>query len=204
MWELLLIVLSLFAHFLDARQHLWSRILTFPILCISIYAYSLRQLWGKVLHSIIALFINTYAYMQWKGNTKRTPIKVTKTSHKILMYATICILAIPAIRILMIKKQENLPLISVYFDTFYFVSGLIEKWMMARKKLERWTFAFFRYIGFSIACYYAGSKELSLHHLFLAGIAIYGQKQWWLAYTRHSTLSTFSQLKSGSSLPKCP
>ncbi|MBX9890069.1 MAG: nicotinamide mononucleotide transporter family protein [Amoebophilaceae bacterium] len=200
--EISLIGLSALAHFLDARQNIWARILTFPILLLNIYVYSIKRLSGKVIHSLISIFINGYAYINWKGSNYRTPIKVTITPPKLLWYMILLAIIATAICSFIRCIDSQMSLLSIYFDTLYCILGLLEKWMMSHKKLERWTLAFFRYIGFSIACYYAGSKLLSLFQLSLASIAIYGQIKWLKAYRKQaafdnaSTLSTFSQLKS--------
>jgi len=72
--------------------------------------------------------------------------------------------------------------ISLWCDAFYAFFGLVEKWFMSHKKLERWLLAFLRYVIFSIACYYKGKPILTALHLILAIIAVYGQFKWVQSY----------------------
>jgi hypothetical protein len=182
LWEVSLVILSVLAHILDARQNIWSRILAFPVLFINIYVYSMRRLYGKVLHSIIAILINTYAYINWKGGALRPPVEVSRTANNILVYTVVFTILGTAGWSLVMRKYSNAPSLSIFFDAFYLFFGFIEKWMMSHKKLERWFVAFFRYLAFSIACYHAGSIILCMQQLLLAFVAIYGQIKWSQSY----------------------
>lgn len=181
--EFSVVVASIFAHFLEARQNIWSKILAFPIAFTNIYVYSVRQLYGKVTYSIIFIFFNLYAYLRWKGAMHRKPVEVSKTSHKVLLSITsISILGGIGWSFIIGKYFNRSSSISVYGDAYYFAFGFMDKWLMSHKKLERWIIALFRYIVFSLACYQAGAIMLSMHYLILSCIGVYGQIKWYLSY----------------------
>lgn len=183
--EFSVVVASIFAHFLEARQNIWSKILAFPIAFISIYVYSVRQLYGKVIYSIIFIFFNLYAYLRWKGTMHRKPVEVSRTSHKVLLFiAGISMLGGIGWSCIVGKYFNTASFISVYGDAYYLSFGFMDKWLMAHKKLERWVIALFRYIAFSLACYQTGAVMLSMHYLVLSCIGAYGQIKWYLSYKR--------------------
>ncbi|WP_342265727.1 nicotinamide mononucleotide transporter family protein [Cardinium endosymbiont of Philonthus spinipes] len=182
--EFSVVVASIFSHFLEARQNIWSKILAFPIAFTNIYVYSVRKLYGKVVYSIIFIFFNLYAYLRWKGSINRQPVKVSRTSHKILLSITGMSILGGIIWSFIIGKYFNTSStpISVYGDAYYFSFGFMDKWLMSHKKLERWVVALLRYIAFALACYQTGAIMLSMHYLVLICIGIYGQIKWYLAY----------------------
>lgn len=182
LWEVTLVIISIFAHILDARQNIWSRILAFPILFMSIRVYTIRKLYGKVIYAIISTIFNIYAYIRWKGGIYRKPLHVSRTSNQILVYATGAgILGALGWSFAMVKYSDALPF-SIYGDALYLSFGLMEKWFMAHKKLERWFIALLRYIVFSIACYSAGATMLGIQYLVLACVGVYGQVKWYRSY----------------------
>ncbi len=184
--ELSLVVASIFAHILEARQNIWSKILAFPIAFINIYVYSVRQLYGKVVYSIIFIFFNIYAYIRWKGNLRLKPVEVNKTSYSMLL----SIIGLSTLGWLgwnfIAGTYFNLalPSISRYADGYYLSFGFMDKWLMAHKKLEKWMISTSRYIALSIACYYSGtsSKILIINYFMLSCISIYGQIKWYASY----------------------
>lgn len=177
--ELILTLLSLVAHILDARQNIWARILAYPVLCVNIYVYALRNLYGKVAHSVLGLLINSYAYVQWKGSASRAPIQVTRTSSRTLLRASILMVLGILIWSFLMSKYTQQPIRVVGFDACYFFVGLLEKWMMSHKKVERWVIAFLRYTCLAIACYQSGSIILAILQLSLIIVSIYGQLKWY-------------------------
>lgn len=177
-----LAVASIFAHVLEARQNIWSKILAFPIAFTSIYVYWVRQLYGKVTYTIIFIFFNLYAYLRWKGNMHRKPVQVSRTSHKVLLFITGISILVGIGWIIISKYFNRSSSISVYGDAYYFSFGFMDKWLMSHKKLERWVIALFRYIAFSLACYQTGAIMLSMHYLILFCIGIYGQIKWYVSY----------------------
>ncbi len=178
-FEIILALLSLVAHILDARQNIWARILAYPVLCTNIYVYALRNLYGKVAHSVLGLLINSYAYVQWKGSASRAPIQVTRTSRKVLLCASFLMVFGIGIWSFLASKYTPHPIRVVCLDACYFFVGLLEKWMMAHKKVERWVIAFLRYTCLSIACYQAGSIILAILQFSLIIVSIYGQLKWY-------------------------
>lgn len=181
--EFSVVIGSIFAHFLEARQNIWSKILAFPIAFTNIYVYSVRQLYGKVIYSVIFIFFNLYAYLRWKGSMHRKPVEVTRTSHKIfLSIAGISMLGGTGWSLIASKYFHRLSSISTYGDAYYLSFGLMDKWLMSHKKLERWMIALLRYIVFSLACYKTGAIMLSMHYLILSCISVYGQIKWYLSY----------------------
>ncbi len=181
--EFILVVVSIFAHFLEARQNIWSRILAFPIALTNIYVYSVRQLYGKVIYSIVFIFFNAYAYLRWKGTLHRKSVQITRISYKMLLSITgVSMLGSMVWTVIAYVYLNKFPLISTYGDTCYMFLGFIDKWLMSHKKLERWIIAVFRYIIFSLTCYQKDAIILSIQYLILSLIAIYGQIQWYISY----------------------
>ncbi len=181
--ECILVVVSIFSHFLEARQNIWSKILAFPIALTNIYVYSVRQLYGKVIYSIVFIFFNVYAYLKWKGTLHRKPLQVSRISYKMLLSITgLSMLGSMAWSFIAYIYLNKLSFISTYGDTCYMFLGFMDKWLMSHKKLERWMIAIFRYIIFSLACYQKGAIILSIQYLILSAIGIYGQIQWYIAY----------------------
>ncbi|MGI2298784.1 nicotinamide mononucleotide transporter family protein [Candidatus Cardinium hertigii] len=181
--EFILVVVSVFAHFLETRQNIWSRILAFPIALTNIYVYSVRQLYGKVIYSIVFIFFNAYAYLRWKGTLHRKPLQVSRISYKMLLSITgLSMLGSMVWTFIGHIYFNKAPILSTYGDTCYMFLGFMDKWLMSHKKLERWVVTIFRYIIFSLACYQKGAIILSIHYLILSVIGIYGQIQWYISY----------------------
>ncbi|WP_339044632.1 nicotinamide mononucleotide transporter family protein [Cardinium endosymbiont of Tipula unca] len=184
LYEIILVFISIAVHILDARQHILGRILIFPNLLLNVHVYSIKRLYGKVFYSVVSVLLNVYAYFQWKGAKTRPPVQVSRTTEKMLF----CIMAVGLFGALgwsfLMSKCANIPLSTICLDAIYSSFGFVEKWLMSRKKLERWILAFFRYVTFSIACYNAGSVVLMLQHIVLAIIAIYGQVKWYRSYKK--------------------
>lgn len=158
--EFSLVIGSIFSHFLDARQNIWSKILAFPLSFISIYIYSVRQLFGKVINSIIFICFNLYAYLRWKGTIGRKPVEVSRTSYKVLSPVIGMRILGGIARIFILGKYFDIsPCISVYGDAYYFVFGLMHKWRMSHKGLERWMVSLFRYIVFFSGLLLQGSDH---------------------------------------------
>ncbi|TDG93357.1 nicotinamide mononucleotide transporter family protein [Cardinium endosymbiont of Culicoides punctatus] len=187
LWEITLVVLSIFAHILDARQNIWSRILTYPILFMNIKVYFVRRLYGKVIYTIISTAFNVYAHIKWRGKPHQQPLYVTRTSNHMLLYAigTGILGALGFIFIIMMVTDSNKFSFAICGDAFNLSFGLVEKWFMSHKKLERWLIALLRYAAFSIACYHTGASILSIQHLVLVFIGIYGQIKWHRSYKIH-------------------
>lgn len=187
LWEVTLVVLSIFAHILDARQNIWSRILTYPILFMNIKVYFVRRLYGKVIYTIISTAFNVYAHIKWRGKPHQRPLYVTRTSNHMLLYAigTGILGALGFIFIIMMVTDSNKFSFAICGDAFNLSFGLVEKWFMSHKKLERWFIALLRYAAFSIACYHTGAIILSIQHLVLVFIGIYGQIKWYRSYKIH-------------------
>ncbi|WP_339044093.1 nicotinamide mononucleotide transporter family protein [Cardinium endosymbiont of Tipula unca] len=181
LWEVTLVIISIFAHILDARQNIWSRILSFPILFMSIRVYTIRKLYGKVIYAIISTIFHTYAYIKWKGGHQK-PLHVSRTSNQVLVYTTAAGLLGALGWSFVIAKYSDAPPYAIYGDALYVSFGFIEKWFMSHKKLERWLIALLRYIAFSTACYSAGATMLGIQYLVLAFIGIYGQIKWYKSY----------------------
>jgi len=181
--ELVLAIVSIFAHVLETRQNIWSKILAFPIALTNIYVYSVRQLYGKVIYSIIFIFFNAYAYVRWKGTLHRKPVQISRISYKMLVSITgVSMLGSMVWTVIAYIYFNKFPSISTYGDTSYMFLGFMDKWLMSHKKLERWIIAILRYTIFSVACYQKGALILSVHYLILSAIGIYGQIQWYLSY----------------------
>ncbi|TSJ81305.1 MAG: nicotinamide mononucleotide transporter family protein [Candidatus Cardinium sp.] len=177
--EFSVVIASILAHVLEARQNIWSKILAFPIAFTNIYVYSVRQLYGKVIYSIIFIFFNLYAYLRWKGSIRRKPVEVSRTSHKMLLSITgMSMLGGMGCHLIIGKYLHA----ASYGDAYYLSFGFMDKWLMSHKKLERWTIALFRHIAFSLACYQIGAIMLCIHHLILSCIGIYGQIKWYTSY----------------------
>ncbi|WP_419241639.1 nicotinamide mononucleotide transporter family protein [Cardinium endosymbiont of Nabis limbatus] len=183
--EFSVVIASIVAHLLEVRQNIWSKVLAFPIAFTNIYIYSIRRLYGKVIYSIIFIFFNLYAYLRWKGTMHRKPVKVSRTSHKILLsIAGMSMLGGMGWSFIAAKYFNTSSSISCYGDAYYLSFGFMDKWLMSHKKLERWVIALFRYIAFALACYQTGAIMLSIHYLILSGIGVYGQIKWYLSYKR--------------------
>ncbi len=180
--ELILVCLSIVVHVLDARQHLWARILVFPNLLLNLFVYTKKQLYGKVLYSLVTIFLNLYAYLKWKGGKHSPPVRVNKTSPATLVCTMLLGLLGALIWSFLMHRYARIALSAICFDAMYLSFGFVEKWLMSHKKLERWMLAFLRYLAFSIACYKTGSLILAVHHIILIFIALYGQAKWYKAY----------------------
>ena len=130
--EFSVVIASIFAHLLEARQNIWSKILAFPIAFTNIYVYSVRQLYGKVIYSIIFIFFNLYAYLRWKGSICRKPVTVSRTSHKMLLSITGMSMLGGMGWYFIISKYLHT---ASYGDAYYFSFGFMDKWLMSHKKL---------------------------------------------------------------------
>lgn len=179
-------ILSIIVHFLDARQHMLSRILVFPGLLLNIYVYSVRQLYSRVFYSLVGILLHIYAYFKWKGQSKNPLSKVTKTSGRVRLFLMLLGLFGAFAWTLATHRFVQLPLTVIYLDASYTFFGFIEKWLMAHKKVERWLLSLARYILFSIACYRAGALVLGLQHIILASVAFYGQIKWYRSYKKNT------------------
>lgn len=184
--ELVFFVLSLATHILDARQKLLSRILWFPHLILNVYIFSTKRLYGKVFYSVVNLFINTYAYIQWKGTCKIKPVQVGKTDSKTLFYGIIASLVLSMLwTIFRVSTNTDIPVIVIYSDALYAALGLFEKLLMSRKRLERWILASMRYIFATIMMIKTRSPILAILCITLLLTSMYGQCQWYISY-RHN------------------
>ena len=181
--ELIVLLVSITAHLFDARQSIIARALMFPHLIHNVYVYSIRELYGKVLYSMVVIFLNAYAYIKWQGSKHRPPIQVDKTTHKMLFLLILLGFVCSFFYVSIMYTYFNGVLSrALYCDALYLVFGLVEKWFMSHKKLERWVLAFLRYLVFAIACYDKGSMILTIQHILLAFIAVYGQFKWLQSY----------------------
>ena len=189
--ELLLLASSLAVHILDAKQKLLSRILWFPHLILNMYLFSQKKLYGKVFYSVVTLFINAYAYIQWKDTKKAKPIQVSKTDSSTLFLgiAASLVLSMPW-TIFRIRTTTDISAIAIYFDALYAVLGLFEKFLMSKKRLERWILACLRYIFATITMIKTHSPILAVQHIILVIISIYGQCQWYISYKKHEHCHT--------------
>ncbi len=185
--ELFLVCLSIAVHILDAHQHIWARILVFPNLLLNLFVYTKKQLYGKVLYSLVTVFLNLYAYLKWKGGQNSPPARVHKTSPAVLVCTLLLGLLGAGIWCFLMQRYARIPLTAICFDAIYTSFGFVEKWFMSHKKLERWILALLRYLAFSIACYKTGSVILAVHHIILIFVALYGQAKWYKAYKAHKT-----------------
>ena len=177
---------SLAVHILDARQKLLARILWVPHLILNIYIFSKKRLYGKVLYDVVNLFINAYAYIQWKGTRKIKPVQVDKTETKTLFFgiAASLILSVPW-TIFRMRTTTNISATAIYSDALYAVLGLFEKFLMSKKRLEHWILAFLRYIFATITMIKTHSPILAVLCIILLFISIYGQYQWYMSYRRN-------------------
>lgn len=182
--ELVLVTLSIVVHVLDAHQHLWARILVFPNLLLNLFVYSKKQLYGKVLYSLVTVFLNLYAYVQWRGGKHRPPAYVKKTALGPLIGTLFLGLCGALIWCYFMHRYTRVALSAICFDALYASFGFVEKWLMSHKKLERWILAFLRYAAFSIACYKTGSLILAIQHIILIFVALYGQMKWYKSYKK--------------------
>ncbi|MBX9889653.1 MAG: nicotinamide mononucleotide transporter family protein [Amoebophilaceae bacterium] len=181
--EVIVLLVSLTAHLFDARQSILARMLMFPHLIHNVYVYSLRGLYGKVLYSMVVIFLNGYAYVKWKGSKHKPPIQVDKTTDKMRFLFILLGFGSSFFYVLIMYKYFNGVLSrALYCDAFYLVFGLVEKWFMSHKKLERWILACLRYLVFAVACYDKGSMILTIQHILLVFIAVYGQIKWFQSY----------------------
>lgn len=185
--EIILLSLSIITHVLDANQKLLARILWFPHLLLNIYIFTKKQLYGKVLYSIVTIFINFYAYIKWKGTKVNPPVQVSKTNTTILFLSIVASLIVAAIWSLNMATKIRIPIVAIYFDTLYTILGFMEKWLMSNKKLERWIFASIRYAFFMISCLKTNSPILVIQHILLIFIAMYGQYKWYKSYKAQQT-----------------
>lgn len=189
--ELLLVISSLTVHILDAKQKLLSRILWFPHLILNMYLFSQKKLYGKVFYSVVTLFINTYAYTQWKDTKTTKPVQVGKTDSKTLFYGVVASLVLSVLwTTFRVRTNIDIPVVAIYFDALYAILGLFEKFLMSKKRLERWILASMRYIFATITMIKTHSPILAIQHIILVFISIYGQCQWYISYKKREHCHT--------------
>ena len=181
--QYLAIALAIVQHILDARQSIWARHIHFPHLLHNVYVY--REYLGKVCYSIVVIFWNIYACIRWKGTKSMRPIQTTKSGRQLLSLIVTLGLLLTFLWVLVRHQLYGKALsIALLGDAFYTVFGLIEKWFMAHKKVEKWILSSLRYIAFAMACYGNGDTKLMWKHILLIFVAVYGQIQWLKSYRK--------------------
>lgn len=163
--------------------------LWFPHLILNVYIFHKKGLYGKVLYDVVNLFINAYAYIQWKGTRKTKPVQVDKTDTKTLFFGIAASLILSVLwtifRMRTIIDISAISAIVIYSDALYAAIGLFEKFLMAQKRLERWILACLRYIFATIMMIKTNSPILAVLCVILLFISTYGQYQWYMSYTRN-------------------
>ena len=180
-FESLLVVFSLCTLFLDTKERIAARILTFPKVLLYIYVYTHKHLYAKVIYSIVYGIVNIYGYYNWKEKLTTPHLTISKTPIKMLA----AFIGIGTISTMLFGKvlASTLPNAQFpYWDSFNMVFGFIEKWLLMNKKLERWPLGIVRVIIYAITLYNVGAIMLCVLHLIQAILGMYGYITWRKSY----------------------
>ncbi|WP_242203894.1 nicotinamide riboside transporter PnuC [Aestuariivivens insulae] len=181
-----LIVLELvgvFFGFLSVWYSKQENILVYPtgIISTAIFVYILLvfSLLGDMLINAYYFLMSIYGWYYWSrtdDNNNEVPVtRTTKTEH---MWS-IAIFALTMLFVVMVYiVNDKLDSWTAYVDTVTTAIFFVGMWLMARKKLENWTYWIIGDI-ISVPLYaYKGLIFTSFQYLLFTIIAIYGYKAW--------------------------
>ena len=177
--EMIGIVFSILSVWYSKREN----ILVYPtgIIATGIYVYILLvyQLLGDMLINAYYFSMSIVGWYLWTRKVDETHfIPITKTTTQEKKWSILLFLASIAFVSIVYIVAGNFKVWMAYVDTITTAIFFVGMWLMAKKKLENWTFWIIGDIITVPLYWYKGLIFSSLLFLVLTIIAIYGYRAW--------------------------
>ncbi len=181
-----LVVLEFVGVFFGFLSVLYSKrenILVFPtgIISTAIFVYILLEygLLGDMLINAYYFSMSIYGWYVWTRKVDESHfIPITKTTSNDKKWSVLMFIATILFVILVYSLFNKFDSWTAYVDTFTTAIFFVGMWLMAKKKLENWTFWIIGDI-ISVPLYlYKGLVFTAIQYFLFTIIAIYGYKAW--------------------------
>ncbi len=174
---------GVFFGFLSVLYSKRENILVFPtgIISTAIFVYILLEygLLGDMLINAYYFSMSIYGWYVWTRKVDESHfIPITKTTSNDKKWSVLMFIATILFVILVYSLFNKFDGWTAYVDTFTTAIFFVGMWLMAKKKLENWTFWIIGDI-ISVPLYlYKGLVFTAIQYFLFTIIAIYGYKAW--------------------------
>ena len=176
-------LLGVFFGFLSVWYSKQENILVYPtgIVSTAIFVYILWvfSLLGDMLINAYYFLMSIYGWYYWTrkdGDNHQVPItKMTKKEHMWSVAIFVFTMLFVVVVYVISDKFDNW---TAYVDTITTAIFFVGMWLMAKKKLENWTYWIIGDIISVPLYFYKGLIFTSFQYLLFTVIAIYGYKAW--------------------------
>lgn len=175
--------IGVFFGFLSVWYSKQENILVYPtgIISTAIFVYILwvYDLLGDMFINAYYFSMSIYGWYFWtRKDDNNQEVPVTKTTKKEHLWSVVIFVATILFVILIYKVNDKFDSWTAYVDTVTTAIFFVGMWLMAKKKLENWTYWI---IGDLISVplyFYKGLIFTSFQYFLFTIIAIYGYKAW--------------------------
>ncbi|TBV28079.1 MULTISPECIES: nicotinamide riboside transporter PnuC [Flavobacteriaceae] len=175
--------IGVFFGFLSVWYSKQENILVYPtgIISTAIFVYILwvYGLLGDMFINAYYFSMSIYGWYFWtRKDDNNQEVPVTKTTKKEHLWGAVIFVATILFVILIYKVNDKFDSWTAYVDTVTTAIFFVGMWLMAKKKLENWTYWI---IGDLISVplyFYKGLIFTSFQYFLFTIIAIYGYKAW--------------------------
>ncbi len=177
--ELISVVFALLSVWYSKREN----ILVYPtgIIATGIAAYILL-FWGLLGDMLINAYYFVMSIVGWYLWTRKVDethfIPITKTTSNEKKWSILLFAATLVFVTIVYSLAERFNIWTAYVDTFTTAIFFVGMWLMAKKKLESWTYWIVGNVITVPLYWYKGLIFSSLLYLLLTIIAIYGHRSW--------------------------
>lgn len=177
--ELISVVFALLSVWYSKREN----ILVYPtgIIATGIAAYILL-FWGLLGDMLINAYYFIMSIVGWYLWTRKVDethfIPITKTTSNEKKWSILLFAATLVFVTIVYSLAERFNIWTAYVDTFTTAIFFVGMWLMAKKKLESWTYWIVGNVITVPLYWYKGLIFSSLLYLLLTIIAVYGHRSW--------------------------
>jgi len=176
-------LIGVFFGFLSVWFSKQENILVYPTGIIStalfVYILLVYSLLGDMLINIYYFSMSIYGWYYWtRKDANNHVVPITRTTKKEKIWSVLIFIATMLFIIIVYKANDKFNTWTAYIDTITTGIFFVGMWLMAKKKLENWTYWI---IGDLISVplyFYKGLIFTSFQFLLFTIIAIYGYKAW--------------------------
>lgn len=177
--EIIAVIFGFFSVYFAKRDNIW----VYPtgMVSTSIFVYLLLkwQLLGDMMINAYYFIMSAYGWYVWTRKVDATHyIPITRTTMNEKKYSIFIFLATLVFVFIIYRGFDKWTDWTAYVDTFTTAIFFVGMWLMAKKKLENWTYWIIGDIISVPLYFYKGLTFTSLQYLIFTFIAIYGYKAW--------------------------
>ncbi|GAA4294572.1 nicotinamide riboside transporter PnuC [Aestuariibaculum suncheonense] len=176
-------LLGVFFGFLSVWYSKQENILVYPtgIISTSIFVYILCVfgLLGDMLINAYYFIMSIYGWYYWsRKDDQNQEVPVTKMTKKEHIWSIAIFVLTTLFVVIVYDLNDKFNTWTAYIDTLTTAIFFVGMWLMAKKKLENWTYWIIGDIISVPLYFYKGLIFTSFQYLLFTVIAIYGYKAW--------------------------